>query len=49
MEHYPEAIVDLNRAIEIDPEYKWAIAERGENLSVNGALCRSARGSQSRP
>ena len=29
MEHYPEAIADLTRAIEIDPDDDWAIANRG--------------------
>ncbi|MDX3353295.1 tetratricopeptide repeat protein, partial [Streptomyces sp. ME01-24h] len=30
MERYDEALADFNRAIEISPEYVWAITNRGE-------------------
>ncbi|MEM8503706.1 MAG: tetratricopeptide repeat protein [Cyanobacteria bacterium P01_D01_bin.1] len=29
-EEYSKALVDFSRAIELDPEYKWAITERGK-------------------
>ncbi|MEH2069317.1 MAG: tetratricopeptide repeat protein [Nostoc sp.] len=29
MERYPQALEDFDRAIELDPEYDWAIASRG--------------------
>ncbi|MBD1995250.1 tetratricopeptide repeat protein [Leptolyngbya sp. FACHB-541] len=30
MEYYEEALIDFDRAIELDPAYAWAIASRGE-------------------
>ncbi|WP_223280102.1 tetratricopeptide repeat protein [Nostoc sp. PA-18-2419] len=34
MERYPEALEDFDRAIELDPEYAWAIACRGKTYRL---------------
>ena len=36
MSRVPGAIADLTRAIELDPELAWAIAERGEAYRLMG-------------
>ena len=30
MDRYEEALADFNRAIDLDPSYAWALANRGE-------------------
>jgi len=34
MKRYDDALADLNRAIELNPEYAWAIAHRGRTYQA---------------
>jgi tetratricopeptide (TPR) repeat protein len=34
MERYDEALADLNRAIELDPSYAWAIGSHGQTYQA---------------
>ena len=36
MGRYEEALIDFNRAIEIDPKYTWAITLRGRTFQQMG-------------
>jgi tetratricopeptide (TPR) repeat protein len=36
MGRYEEAVADLTRAIDLDPELAWAVAERGETYRLMG-------------
>src|SRR5262249_21168731 len=36
MERYEEAMADVNRAIELDEKYDWALAQRGETYRLMG-------------
>lgn len=38
MGNYDHALADLNRAIELDPDYAWAIARRGITYQAQGRL-----------
>ncbi|MGB7795366.1 MAG: tetratricopeptide repeat protein [Pseudonocardiaceae bacterium] len=36
MGRYDEALTDFNRALELQPEADWAVAERGETYRPDG-------------
>ena len=36
MGHYDQALTDFNQAIELNPQYHWAIASRGETYRLMG-------------